>query len=672
MAVEYRGLWYGALRRIRILIASAALLLGCGGGSSSTPSVTPPPPPPPPPPADTLAPFGRIVFPLRSTMTDESPLTVTGTAGDDTEVASVRVNGVLAASDDGFATWRATVPLDPGTNSLVLQVTDRAGNVKNAADAVTVERTSPLWAAPSAIAADVAQRRGYVVDGTLDRVFRVDLTSGERTEIPTLGATFVMPTGATLAGGQLLVTDGLVASLFRVELSTGSRTVLVQGSPFQSPQGVAFDLANNRALVVDAGAGTLFGVDLTTNAVTSLVPGFSEPQGIAFDAAGNRAFVTDEHGLHQVDMGTLATSTIPSSLADAGRVTLAGGRAIVIDGAKVVSVDLSGAGSTDLAEGFAFPRGLAADGGRVLVVDPADDSVTAVDLALGTRTVLSRVVFGAGPLFVDPQDVAVDLVNQRLFVIDFAGGLYRVDVRNGDRTLLNGSGPEFQFPLSCAYDTRANRVLVTDTGRKALFGVDAATGARALISDGANGEGVNLESPAGIVFDRVNNLVFAVDTGLAALVAIDLLNGNRAILSGPSRGAGAGFSIPRAIDQDVAGDRFFVADTGQQTVFSVGLISGDRVPLTAPGPNVASITGVAFDQKRGRVLYTDSTLDGLFAFAPATPLALTPLDGRGPPLVSPDAVEYDLSGDLLLVVDSGLGVVFLVEPVSGDRVVLSK
>jgi hypothetical protein len=54
------------------------------------------------------------------------PTTVTGTASDPAGIASIVVNGVAATSSDGFATWRASVPLGPGHNAVSLTATDLA------------------------------------------------------------------------------------------------------------------------------------------------------------------------------------------------------------------------------------------------------------------------------------------------------------------------------------------------------------------------------------------------------------------------------------------------------------------------------------------------------------------------------------------------------------------
>ena len=60
--------------------------------------------------------------------TDAATQTVTGTASDETGVVEVRVNGILATSSDGFATWQVVdIPLVAGLNTLTASAVDTLG-----------------------------------------------------------------------------------------------------------------------------------------------------------------------------------------------------------------------------------------------------------------------------------------------------------------------------------------------------------------------------------------------------------------------------------------------------------------------------------------------------------------------------------------------------------------
>jgi len=75
------------------------------------------------------APTVEIAFPPPNSLTDEDSILVRGTAHDPDGVAEVRVNGMLAATSDGFANWQVRVPLSPGSNTLTVEARDLLGLV---------------------------------------------------------------------------------------------------------------------------------------------------------------------------------------------------------------------------------------------------------------------------------------------------------------------------------------------------------------------------------------------------------------------------------------------------------------------------------------------------------------------------------------------------------------
>ncbi|MHC4958129.1 MAG: hypothetical protein ACYTGN_07110 [Planctomycetota bacterium] len=658
----------------QLLLALTGLLFmwGCGGGGSSDPEPTPGEPPTPTP-VDTLAPFGRVTFPPPRSLTDHDRLTVTGTAGDnDSGVDTVNVNGLLATSDDGFATWHVVVPLALGSNVLQLEIEDRAGNTK-AAGSVVVDRDTRIWAAPSALAIDASAGAALVADGTLGLVFRVDLATGEREVLPRSGSRFVAPAGAALhaaATKRLLLTDSVQGAVLAVDADTGVTDFLSLGPPLATPRAIAVDAPRGRALVADLLADALIAVDLVTGDATTFVIGFDGPRGVVVDAAAGLAYVTDAGGLHSVDLDDGTVVTITDTLAAADALTLDGTRVLVVEGLTVVAVELGTGAVTEFADGFAFPRALAVDGTRAFATDSGLDGLFALDLATGARTSVSRTSFGTGTALAFPRGLAIDLVNERAFAIDFTVGVLRIDLTTGDRVVLAGSGPALVTPLSAAFDGRENRVLVADTGLAALVGVDAATGEREILSDSNTGQGGVMIGPRDVQFDPVSRLAFVVDTSLAALLAIDLANGNRALVSGLGRGGGPTFMTPRAVAVDAPNELFLVADTGNGTVFQVDLATGTRSAFGPSGSAVSNTTGLVLDRAQSLLLLTDTVLDGVVAIDTVT--GTVSIDGTGPSMPSPEAIRYDAVAGRMFVVDSAMGALMAVEPVSRDRVIVSK
>ncbi|WP_185906613.1 hypothetical protein [Teredinibacter haidensis] len=89
---------------------------------------------------DNTAPVAEMHFPTQVSLTEGTSIWVRGIATDDlSEITSVSVNGVEAASDDGFVTWLVEVPLDINTeNPLSVIATDEVGNESTAEVLATI------------------------------------------------------------------------------------------------------------------------------------------------------------------------------------------------------------------------------------------------------------------------------------------------------------------------------------------------------------------------------------------------------------------------------------------------------------------------------------------------------------------------------------------------------
>ena len=83
---------------------------------------------------DIALPTLTIASPTNDTIVYTSSITITGTASDDTSIASIAVNGILAA---GTTSWGVNVPLTEGENTINVVATDIAGNTATATINVT-------------------------------------------------------------------------------------------------------------------------------------------------------------------------------------------------------------------------------------------------------------------------------------------------------------------------------------------------------------------------------------------------------------------------------------------------------------------------------------------------------------------------------------------------------
>ena len=180
--------------RSQKLIAQITVRLG----SSACTDITPP----------TLT----ITSPTSGTTVTTSTLTVSGTASDNTGVASVTVNGILAT---GTTNWNAELTLTEGANTITVIATDTSGNT--ATDVITI--TYAPTASPSCIDCHMTPHGPAIIN--CDSCHTHDITSPTLTiTSPADGVTFTTPT-ITISG---TVSDGTGIASVTVDGSDVNRT----------------------------------------------------------------------------------------------------------------------------------------------------------------------------------------------------------------------------------------------------------------------------------------------------------------------------------------------------------------------------------------------------------------------------------------------------------------
>jgi hypothetical protein len=144
--------------------------------------------------------------------------------------------------------------------------------------------------------------------------------------------------------------------------------------------------------------------------------------------------------------------------------------------------------------------------------------------------------------------IAVDAANSRALVVDnVRDSVAAVDLQTGVRTVLsNNATPDtvnpFTSPVGIALDSANGRALVVDNRLAAAFAVNLQTGARTVLSNATTPGTANAFSgPAGIALDSANGRALVVDNRLGAVVAVDLQSGVRSILSPASAANGIAF-----------------------------------------------------------------------------------------------------------------------------------
>lgn len=411
-------------------------------------------------------------------------------------------------------------------------------------------------------------------------VFRVDLTTGDRTEVSSrsVGSGPVAGEGVSIAydpdGDVILLTDRFGATVQAIDPATGARTVLADattGSGVTPTEPAVITFVDGEAFVADAVEGGVYGLDTTgdrTLYATSSIgdgPHFRGPLAAAVADDGTWAVVTDvrswddenrvyhyEGALYRVDLTTGARTLVTGRGVGSGpdlqtpyAVALdeAHGRAVVTDAqsAAVVAVDLSTGARTTVADAstgagtvLVAPRGLALDGDRVFVGDGnavLGGAVLAVDLASGDRTDVSSSGRGTGGTMV-PYGLAFDATSGTLFASGYHDGdegTFHVDVATGDRDGIDTSAA-WRLPQGIARDPVSGTLWVNDTNDGSLCRVDPSAGGRVEVSNSTVGRGTRPLTWRGVAWWPGHGVLVADETH-PALILVDPESGDRVTVS---------------------------------------------------------------------------------------------------------------------------------------------
>lgn len=382
-------------------------------------------------------PLATVRFPPRHSFSDANSVTVTGTATDaKSTIKFVAVNGVIAVTSDGYATWRADdVPLSPGLNKLTVATGDVSGfNDPNAAS-VEVNFATPSKPVTfgDGYAVALNGNLAFVTDFENDQLVEVDIDTGDSriisgADIGT-GPDLFAPDGIVLVGGgtDALVSNFVPDELLSINLVSGKRTIV-----------------SSAAASVGEGP-TLFG-----------------PSGIGV-ASDTRVLVSN----------FAADEIIEVNLANGGDRTV-----------------LSADGTQGIGPAFLQPDGIAMDivNNRILVTDTLIDAVFSVNLMTGERIIISDIAAtGTCVNLINPNPVGIVLVNSGNFALvtdNDANLLLRVSMADGNCGIFSdansnvGTGPAFIFPAGIALDAENNRAVVSGEN---LIVVELGSGDRVVV-----------------------------------------------------------------------------------------------------------------------------------------------------------------------------------------------
>jgi streptogramin lyase len=331
--------------------------------------------------------------------------------------------------------------------------------------------------------------------------------------------------------------------------------------------------------------------------------------------------------------------------------------------------------------------------GRVVVVDLVLQAAVRIDPTTGERSIASGCstidactdTIGHGPVLLSPWDIAVGTDGALVVVDAFANAVVRMDPRSGDRTLVSdastGSGLPFGGPVGLAVEANGALVIV-DGALAAVLRVDQVGGDRTVVSRVSTGGGFALGSPVGIAVEADGHFVIA-DSLLAAVVRVDPRSGDRTLVSGctdadctQTIGSGPSLGSPVGIAVEASG-ALVVVDNALSAVVRVDPRNGSRTLVSGCKNSDCTDTigsGLPFLSLRalavardGHLVVVDDRLNAVVRVDPVTGnRSLISGQGRGSGPSPPDllGIAVEATGALVTVSSSVVGVL-RVDPVTG-------
>jgi len=512
------------------LLGSAAATLTIGGVSNSFNVVTT---------NDITPPTAHILFPSAQTLSEKSSIKLRGIAADaDSTIETVTVNDVAATSDDGFKNWMVEYPLLEGVNQLAVSATDSVGNTTSNTSSVTVEHR-PLFSDTNSIRYDNHASRLLLL--------------GRFTHLYDFNA-------STLRYS-------------RVSSSYQRRDTI---NPMLSPR--AFDIDETNAYVIDSGTTErILKVDLATGDRTEHTK----------DTEAVAAHIMLEPYYLEIDVDSKFAYVLDSTLEGSGRKAILRFD-LVTSEARVVS------DNTFPGPDFNQPDSIALDkkNNRILLAEMSKNTIIAVDLETGERSVFSGPKVPGDNLLDQPKAIALDKDKERAVVFSRNSqqliSISLAEGSEGHQTVLADGvtipGASGNSAMDMVYDAGDDRVFISRGNGSTIYAVDLTGGAVSDFSSDTIPNADNpLSGPIGLTIDHASTPPRLLVTNLASdrVIAVALKSdtqtvaGARTVVSDSTIENNPLGYRPRGIGMGPDNTAYLV-DNKQDALVRVDLGSGER------------------------------------------------------------------------------------------------
>jgi hypothetical protein len=265
----------------------------------------------------------------------------------------------------------------------------------------------------------------------------------------------------------------------------------------------------------------------------------------------------------------------------------------------------------------------------------------------------------------------------RLFPVDLATGDQGADISNFDNIT---QGIRSSAIISMTYDAQQNLVYIATaldvTGlNPQIISINTNNGQRSLVSDSTRGSGANLVHPTGLAIGA-NNTLYVADNNSSTIVAVNTVTGNRAVL---------------ANEDSVEAPLHLVSEVYQTNnrLFMLANANANYVLALSPSVVPVSLSFVtnSLDTSQGAVtlhanpqgIVVDSKMNTLFVNDGSVFSQIVKVDittGNRTQLMTTDwtksYMSYDTKNQLLYLVDGISPGLYLVDPFTSKKVLISK
>lgn len=383
-----------------------------------------------------------------------------------------------------------------------------------------------------------------------------------------------------------------------------------------TPYALAMNPVTNRIYVANYDANTVSVIDGATDAVIATVNVGSKPASIAVSPITNRIYVANSTGasISVIDGASYAVTSVAlgsnprdvalNVLTDRIYTCNDNGTLSVINGANNSVITTVTAGPS-----YASPWGLAVDvvTNRIYVVNNGSSNVAVIDGASNTLT--STVTVGN-----QPYAVALNPVTNRLYVTNFSSST--VTVIDGAKNVTSAVTAASRFAV--AVNPVTDKIyLGSGSGVvNTLTVIDGATNATSSVTTGTQ--------PSAVAVNPVTNKIYAANSVSNTVTVIDAANSN-------ATGTVTVGTSPNAVAVNTVTNRIYVANAGSNNVTVIDGATNATTTVTT-GSNTAGFTlsAVVVNPVTNKIYVSNQTGNSVTVIDGATNATSTVSAGTSP------------------------------------------